>query len=112
MRLLTLCAQDFRNLERVEVSTDARFVMFTGENAQGKTNLLEAVHTLAALKGFRARRNRELLRHGQDAAKVSGLVFDGESRRQLSVELSPTGRKGRVDSKSPAQLEELSLIHI
>lgn len=106
MRLLTLCAQDFRNLERVEVSTDARFVMFTGENAQGKTNLLEAVHTLAALKGFRARRNRELLRHGQDAAKVSGVVFDGESRRQLSVELSPTGRKGRVDGKSPAQLEE------
>jgi hypothetical protein len=76
------------------------------ENAQGKTNLLEAVHTLAALKGFRARRNRELLRHGQDAARVSGLVFDGESRRQLSVELSPTGRNGRVDGKSPAQLEE------
>lgn len=106
MRLLQLSTVDFRNLESVAVSTDAPFVVFHGPNAQGKTNLLEAVYLLATLKSFRARRNRELIRFGQAQAQVRGLVFDGESKREFKVEVQPGRRQGRVDGKPPSALSE------
>lgn len=106
MRLLHLSAVDFRNLERVEVDTDARFVVFWGENAQGKTNLLEAVCALATLKSFRGAPGRDLVRQGATQARVQGLVHDGELRRRFALEVDTEGRRGRVDGKSPRQLEE------
>ena len=50
MRLLHLGTRDFRNLAPVDLPTDARFVVLHGDNAQGKTNALEAVWLLATLK--------------------------------------------------------------
>ncbi|MCB9744593.1 MAG: DNA replication/repair protein RecF [Alphaproteobacteria bacterium] len=104
MRLLELAARDFRNLEEVQVPTDAPFVVFHGENAQGKTNLLEAVYALATLKSFRARRNRELIRFGTQTAVVSGRVDDGESTRRFRFEVGDKGRSATVDGKAPEAL--------
>lgn len=106
MRLLQLSAVDFRNLERVTVNTDARFVVFWGDNAQGKTSLLEAACALATLKSFRAHLNRELVRHGADLAQVQGLVDDGGCRRHFELQIDAAGRRGRVDGKPPRRLEE------
>ncbi len=78
--------------------------MFHGDNAQGKTNLLEAVYALATLKSFRTRKTRELVRWGADEALVEGTVDDGDLQRELSLELTPKGRRGRIDGKPPAQL--------
>ena len=104
MRLKTLAARDFRNLELVQLDTDSRFVMFHGPNAQGKTNLLEAVYALATLKSFRARRNQELVRWGADCAEVLGKVDDGTQIRDFRLLIDGKGRRGEVDGKPPAQL--------
>lgn len=106
MRLEHLALRDFRNLTAVSVDTDARFVVFHGPNAQGKTNLLEAIYGLATLKAFRTTRNRELIRWGQDEAVVAGRVWDGELRRRFRFTIGPKGRRGEVDGKPPRSLGE------
>lgn len=104
MRLKSLQARNFRNLESVDLDTDARFVVFHGPNAQGKTNLLEAVYALSTLKSFRARRNSELIRWGTDAAEVRGQVDDGVLERDFRLVIDSSGRRGEVDGKPPRQL--------
>ena len=89
MRLERLMLRDFRNYERAEVVFSPQVNVLYGHNAQGKTNLLEAVYLLAIGKSFRTNNDRELARHGTDAFKVSG-DFLGAGGVKLFVEYSST----------------------
>ena len=106
MKLTELRLHDWRNLEAAELDCDGRFVVLHGPNAQGKTNVLEAVYALATLKSFRTRRNRELIRFGADRARVAGTIDDGHITRALELEILPKSRQGRIDGKPPRQLRD------
>jgi len=64
MRLEQLTLQDFRNYEQVSLGLDPGLNIFVGDNAQGKTNLLEAIYVLALSKSYRALRDADLSRQG------------------------------------------------
>lgn len=68
--------------------------MILGENAQGKTNLLEAIHYLAMGKAFRTRKEAELIRFGADFAQLEGQVTGQERQHTLKTVLF-SGRKSR-----------------
>ena len=106
MRLLHLSLYDWRNISAAEIDCDARFVVFEGENAQGKTNCLEAIYTLATLKSFRSRKNRDLVRFGAERARVGAAVVDQEIRRVFKLEVSSAGRQAEVDGKRPERLRD------
>lgn len=99
MRLLGLQALGFRNLEPLDLSTDAAFVVVHGQNAQGKTNLLEAVYLLATLKPLRARRLSELVRFGEESAVVAGTVRGVDMERRYKMTLGPEGRAVQIDGQ-------------
>ena len=61
VRLLELHIRQFRNLERISIEPPEGPVLFWGDNAQGKTNLLEAIYYLSAGRSFRTRNERECL---------------------------------------------------
>ena len=65
MRLSELSFSGWRNLDDAVVESDAPLVIVEGDNGQGKSNLLEAVHVLANLKSFREPRTRRWLTHGE-----------------------------------------------
>ena len=65
MRLREIFAKNFRNYQELSVEPHPRFNVFSGENGQGKTNLLEAIYYLGALRSFRGYSPRELLRAGE-----------------------------------------------
>src|SRR5262249_43065712 len=90
---------DFRNLEQVLVEPHPRFNVLSGDNGQGKTNLLEAVYLLGTLRSFRAARVDELIRFGCARARVRARVRKLEVERLLEVELSPGHKSARVDGK-------------
>ena len=104
LQLTRLAARGFRNLEPFELDTDARFVVFHGENAQGKTNALEAVYLLATLKPLRGRRVRELIRWGEDEASVAGDVRVDGLVHPYRVDLGPKGRTALLDGKRVGDL--------
>ena len=62
---------------------DAGVNLIVGDNAQGKTNLLEAIIYLGSGKSFRTQRSSELVRFGADFADISGSIFSQERLQQL-----------------------------
>jgi len=95
---LTVCG--FRNIERLELNAHQRFNVLYGDNAQGKTNLLEAIHLLGSLKSFRAARNEELIRRGGDQARIDGHCRQENGvNRTLRLDISREGKHARLDDK-------------
>lgn len=107
MRLVELAVADWRNLASARLDTDARFVVLHGDNAQGKTNLLEAVWTLANLKSFREVRQRRLIRDGAAVARVQGRVQGIAGKRTLLwTRQRDGGRSLKLDERPVADLGE------
>ncbi len=105
MRLLRLAIRDFRNLASVDLEPSPRATILLGENAQGKTNLLEAIYLLTTLKALRGARLQELVRFGEARAQVAG-DFDGPGGvRRAAVQVQAGGRTAFLDGKPQDRLD-------
>lgn len=94
MRLDSVRIENFRNYTDACCTFDPGVNLILGENAQGKTNLLEAIHYLAMGKAFRTRKEAELIRFGADFAQLEGQVT-GQERQHILKSVLFTGRKSR-----------------
>ena len=90
---LRLCG--FRNYAEAEVGFQSAVNVISGRNAQGKTNLLEAVYLLSGGHSFRTRFDRELIGFDRDFASVSADVVSGERSRQIEI-LLRRGQKKHI----------------
>jgi len=99
LKLLHLKLKEFRNIASAKVEPCPRFNIFTGENGQGKSNLLEAIYWLSTLKAFRARRLRELIRFGEQSCLVEGRVDSGGLEHRLAVRLQGGERSALREGK-------------
>lgn len=106
MKLLKLNVRMFRNLEETELSFGERFNLLYGDNAQGKTNLLESIFLLGTTKSFRVARNSDLIRWGEAACLLQGSVLKEGVSREISLLLEPNGKKVRVDGKAVTRLSD------
>ena len=83
MKLLSLSLNGFRNYESFQCSFDPGVNLIVGENAQGKTNLLEAICYLSRGAAFRTRKEAELIRFGADFAELEAAVESYGREQQL-----------------------------
>ena len=81
-----LALQDFRNYERAHLQFSPGLTLVTGRNAQGKTNLLEAIYCLSGLGSPRTN-DPVLVREGAESAYVHGVVRRGERRVEIDLEM-------------------------
>ena len=81
MNIVDLKLYDFRNYREFSATFDKGVNLIVGNNAQGKTNLLEAVSYLGSGRSFRAQKNSEMVRFTADFADLQGTVFS-ENREQ------------------------------
>jgi DNA replication and repair protein RecF len=89
-----------RNLAQVELEPSARFHVFAGDNGQGKTNLLETIFVVAALRSFRTSRLADLIGFGRDHARIQARVEREGVRRIYELVIEPHGRRVRLDDKA------------
>lgn len=92
MRLTHLSLTNFRAFTRLDMDLPGRILLLVGDNAQGKTSLLEAVYYLATFSSFHAQNDRQLINFiaGQSAQAVTRLVADyqyGAHPHRLEVRL-------------------------
>jgi DNA replication and repair protein RecF len=106
MILKKLYTSSFRNLEQADLSFGDRFNIFYGNNAQGKTNLLESIYLLGTMKSFRLARNTELIRWGAHHGLLKGWVEKDGVTREISLLLERECKKARVDRKSVIKLSD------
>ena len=83
MNLCKIELRNFRNYEHVQLDFDPGVNLIVGDNAQGKTNLLEAISYLGSGKSFRALKTSEMVRFGADFADIEGQVFAQERNQSL-----------------------------
>ncbi len=105
MRLVSLRLRDFRNLSQVDLAPSPRATILVGENAQGKTNLLEAAFYLATLKPLRQARLAELVRFGAERADVAGDFLGPGGVRRARVEIRAGARTVYLDGKEQDGLD-------
>lgn len=99
MQIRELALEGWRNLAPVALSPGGRLTVLYGDNGQGKSNLLEAVYYLAALRSFRTPHAEDLIQRGSERARLRADVLQGGLDRRLEVELGPRGRTLRLDGK-------------
>ncbi len=83
MNLTELYLRSFRNYEEQRFQFDPGVNLIVGDNAQGKTNLLEAVFYLGSGKSFRAQKNSEMIRFSADFGEIEGKVFSQDREQTL-----------------------------
>ncbi|HXH03991.1 MAG TPA: DNA replication/repair protein RecF [Candidatus Competibacteraceae bacterium] len=110
MILATLEIEHFRNLTRVALECSPGLNLVVGENASGKTSLLEAIYYLGRARSFRSASLRELIQHGAEALRITAtLQQPGRQRRiRLGLQRSPRETVARLDGRPLVSLAELA----
>ena len=83
MNLESIQLHNFRNYRELTLEFAPGVNLLVGDNAQGKTNLLEAIGYLGSGKSFRTQKNSELVYLGEDFAEVKGSVYSQERNQEL-----------------------------
>ena len=105
VHLAHLRLRDFRNYSRLDADFEPGFHVLLGRNAQGKTNLLEAMHLLATLRSFRGVGNAPMVRHGQEGWFIGGRVI-GTGSHEVKFYWSPSERNLTCDNQPVQRLTD------
>ena len=92
MNLNKIQLRNFRNYEELSLDFAPGVNLIVGDNAQGKTNLLEAVAYLGSGRAFRTQKTGELVRLGADFGEISGNIHSQERDQTLRWVLFPASR--------------------
>ena len=125
MRLVKLRLRNFRNLAAAQIEFPSGLVVIEGNNAQGKTNLLEAIYMCCTARSHRTFRDREVIAYGEETAFVSAdcaqrdglhrveIGFQANGRKSIGINGQPVKRLGELMGHMNAVLfspEEMSLV--
>ena len=96
MYLKTLKILNFRNIENIEIELNKNVNIFIGDNAQGKTSILESIYNLAFTKNSIS--DEELLKRGTLFYKVKGILRVGNTLKNLEVLYSENDKKLKINN--------------
>lgn len=106
MQIDHIALQHFRNVTEASLDLSPKTVALVGENAQGKTNLVEAIYLLACLKSFRNRHWRDLVMHGEKTAVITAQI-SGDSL-PFTLKLVLDTKEGKSIYKNGVKITRLS----
>src|ERR1043165_8203610 len=98
VHLAHLRLRDFRSYPRLDVDFAPGFHLLLGDNAQGKTNILEAIYLVATLRSFRGVGSAQMVRHGQKGYFVGSRIV-GQGEHETKMYWSPAERNLALDGQ-------------
>ena len=105
VHLAHLRLRDFRNYARLDVDFAPGFHLLLGDNAQGKTNILEAIYLMATLRSFRGVGGAQMIRHGGKGYFVGGNVV-GQGDHEIKMYWALRERKLTLDGQPVKKLAD------
>lgn len=106
MHIHELTLKNYRNYDELTLTFDDKVNVIIGENAQGKTNLMEAIYVLAFSKSHRTPRDKELIQWDQDYAKIVGSVYKRKQSFPLEIQFSSKGKKAKLNHIEQRRLSD------
>ena len=108
MSLTRLMLRDFRCFAALELDLAPRANLILGDNASGKTSLLEAVFVLSRGRSFRTPKTENLVRHGAEGFLLSGAAKDASGTLPLGLARHGAGLEARIGGAPAQSLAELT----
>ena len=93
MRINSILLENFRNYSNLELDFNPRRNIIVGENAQGKTNLVEAIYMSAFAKSFRTNSASDMVRFGKESGRVCVDVDSEDIEKNINIVIRRDGRK-------------------
>ncbi|MUK88128.1 DNA replication/repair protein RecF [Ornithinibacillus sp. L9] len=106
MHIESLKLRNYRNYDQLDISFDDKVNVIIGENAQGKTNLMEAIYLLAFTKSHRTPREKELIKWETDYAKIEGSITKRNQTFPLEIVISTKGKKAKLNRLEQKRLSD------
>lgn len=105
MKINSLEVTKFRIYDQVAVTFNPNTNIFFGNNAQGKTSIIEAIYVLGLTKSHKTNKDRDMIKTNEEYAKINALINLNEKDIQLDIVLSKLGKKAKYNQ---IELERLS----
>jgi len=105
VHLAHLRLRDFRNYGRLDVGFAPGFHLLLGDNAQGKTNMMEAIYLIATLRSFRGVGEAQMVRHGQRGYFVGSQIVS-QGQHETKMYWSARERSLSLDGRPIRKLSE------
>lgn len=93
--------KNFRNYEDLDIHFDEGTNIIYGDNAQGKTNILEAAYMSGTTKSHKGSKDKEMIRFGEEESHIRTIVLKNEKEYQIDMHLRSRGSKGVAVNKLP-----------
>ena len=101
MKIKSLKLKNYRNYDLLKLDFDDAANIFYGDNAQGKTNILEAVYLSGTTKSHRGTKDRDLIQFGNEESHIEAVVEKKGIEYQLDMHLKKNSPKGIAVNKIP-----------
>jgi len=108
MIIRKLVLRNFRSYDSVDLIFDKGLSVILGENAEGKTNIVEAIHYLSLARSFRTAEDADLIKEQKSFAAIDAEVLEGNIKKKINVVITNSGKKVSCNLKSINRLSELS----
>ncbi len=104
---------NFRNYKNIKFDFHEKVNIITGNNAQGKTNLLESLYVMCLGKSFRTNKDSEMIRFGEERAVVKSCFIKDDRDRQIEISFEKNNKSIKVDEQKVSKKSDiLSHMHI
>ncbi|WP_102026154.1 DNA replication/repair protein RecF [Salirhabdus sp. Marseille-P4669] len=106
MYITELSLTNYRNYDKLDLSFDHKINVVIGENAQGKTNMMESIYVLALTKSHRTSKDKELIKWNENYAKIKGSVVKRNRSFPLELIFSNKGKKAKLNHIEQQRLSD------
>ena len=115
MKINSIVLENFRNYKQLELDFNPGRNIIVGENAQGKTNLIEAIYLAAFARSFRTNNSGDMVRFGEKTGRVNVEINSEDIDKNINIVIRDDGKKmiqkdGKVIRKTADLLNNIVVI--
>ena len=114
MKIKQLKLENYRNYDLLELDFDSSTNILYGDNAQGKTNILESIYMCGTTKSHRGTKDRDMIRFGQEEAHIEAVIDKKGVPFEIDIHLKNNSPKGVAINKMPIRraIELFGIVNI
>lgn len=113
MKITKITLKKYRNYDNLEVTFNSNLNIIIGDNAQGKTNLLESIYVLGVTKSFFPGNDKNLIKFDNKASLIKGEIITNGGKFNLEILINENGKVVKINNKEIKKLSDyISLLNV